>query len=105
MAFRNANKECQKSIRPLKAQGASLDEWINATTDIGSAANNVTLIGLVLAKGFNSQQNNALTMGVLDIWKKEFRCLLSKGNASLQINQNMSPRIFNRCGKSRYLVN
>lgn len=70
MAFKNANKECKKSIRSLKTQGASLDEWINATTDIGSAANNVTLIGLVLAKGFNSQQNNALTMGVLDIWKK-----------------------------------
>lgn len=70
MAFKNANKECKKSIRPLKTQAASLDEWINATTDIGSTANNVTLIGLVLAKGFNSQQNNALAMGVLDIWKK-----------------------------------
>ena len=36
LAYDNANSECKKVIQPLKAQGASLEEYFDVCQDIGS---------------------------------------------------------------------
>jgi hypothetical protein len=36
LAIENANTECKRVIRPLKARTVSMDEWIKDITDIGS---------------------------------------------------------------------
>lgn len=51
LAFENINRECQKAIRSLKVQGAPLEEWVRATADTGSTAQNSNIIGQALATG------------------------------------------------------
>lgn len=34
LAFKNANAECKRMIRPLKVRSAPTDEWIRNMTDI-----------------------------------------------------------------------
>ena len=45
LAFENANSECKRVIRPLKARSAPIDEWIRNIADIGP-----TLIKLLRQK-------------------------------------------------------
>lgn len=71
LAFENANTECQKLIRPLKGQGASLEERIRAVADNGSAAYNANIIGQALAKGLQSHNTGCFNYGKVGHLKKE----------------------------------
>jgi hypothetical protein len=44
LALENANTECQRANRPLKAHGAAIDEWIRETAGIGSQEYNANII-------------------------------------------------------------
>ena len=41
LPFENANADCQKLLRPLKASGANLDKYIRACAGVGGATYNV----------------------------------------------------------------
>lgn len=49
MAFKNANSECKKVIRPLKARSVAIDEWIIKTGDTGSHTYDNTWTGEVIS--------------------------------------------------------
>lgn len=44
LAFENANTEYERIIKPLKAHGASIDEWIRKTMDIGYQKYNANIV-------------------------------------------------------------
>ena len=52
LSFENANTECKKALGPLKAQGASLEEYIKACADIGSESYKVNLLAAALQSFF-----------------------------------------------------
>lgn len=55
LAFENANIECERTIRPLKAQVAPIDEWIGETTGIGTQKHNGNIIGQIIARNIRTQ--------------------------------------------------
>ena len=44
LAYDNANSECKNVIQPLKAQGATLEEYLKVCQDIGSEPYKIQLL-------------------------------------------------------------
>ena len=53
LALKNASNECKS--RPLKAQGARIDEWIRETTGTDSQDFNANIIGQIVARNIRKQ--------------------------------------------------
>ena len=52
-----------KAIRPLKAQGDPLEEWITAAADIGSTDYDANIVRQTIAKGLKSQSERCFHCG------------------------------------------
>ena len=50
LAFENANLECKRVIRTLKAKLSPIDKWIRNTADTGSHVNDAALIERIFYK-------------------------------------------------------
>nr|KAF6418749.1 hypothetical protein HJG63_008771 [Rousettus aegyptiacus] len=63
LAYENANGECQRALRPLKTQGAPLEDCIKACHDVGSLTYQANLLAGALQKGFQGSPH--LTLDIL----------------------------------------
>ncbi|XP_074852054.1 endogenous retrovirus group K member 10 Gag polyprotein-like [Carettochelys insculpta] len=109
LSFDNANGECQRTLRPLKCRGASLDEYIKACNDIGSDAYKMGLLAAAL-KGDGSYQSNQ-NMKCFECGKPgHLKRNCRQGQDRLRRNQrvtgndpaNNPPGICPRCQKGRH---
>nr|XP_021486637.1 E3 ubiquitin-protein ligase RNF135 isoform X1 [Meriones unguiculatus] len=104
-AFANANRVCQKAIRPLKEQEAPLEEYVRATAHIGPAEYDAIVIGEAIAKALRYQNTKCFNCGQLGHIRKD--CLVTLSNTSLENNQNRMPQppgVCRRCGKGKHWI-
>lgn len=73
LAFENANAECKKSIRLLKARFAPICECIKTTADVGSNAYNSVLTGQPIVKGMRAQNVQCFGCGRPSHYLKDCR--------------------------------
>ena len=73
LAYENANAECQKALRPLKSQGAPLEEYIKACHDVGSLTHQANLLAGALQKGLQSSRIKCYQCGKLGHFLKDCR--------------------------------
>nr|KAF6466093.1 hypothetical protein HJG63_011395 [Rousettus aegyptiacus] len=73
LAYKNANAECQRTLRPLKAQGAPLEEYIKACQDVASLTHQANLLAGASQKGFQSSQMKCYQCGKLGHFRKNCR--------------------------------
>jgi hypothetical protein len=66
LAFEDANTECKRAIRSLKTCGATVDEWIRETTDIGSHEYDANIIGQIIARNIRNQNARRFNYGEFD---------------------------------------
>ena len=67
LAFENANTNFKRAIRTLKAQGVTVDtwiEWIRKTTGIGSQEHNANIIEQIRARNSRNKNVQCLNCGV-----------------------------------------
>ena len=57
LVFENANSECKRMMRPLKARSAPIDEWIRTMAGIGSHVYDAIQIAEIILKRFKKNQN------------------------------------------------
>ena len=62
LAFENANSECQRLIRPLKARSPPTAAWIRDIVDIGSHVYGANLIE-VISKGIINKNGRHFNCG------------------------------------------
>ena len=63
LAFENANTECKRVIKPLKADGAPIDEWIRETIGIGPQERHANIIGQIIAGSIMNQNAQCFNCG------------------------------------------
>lgn len=104
LAFESANPECQKLLRPLKASGADLDEYIRACAGVGGAIYNAQLFAGALSKALkgNSKQGICYQCGKPGHFKKE--CWKKLGSSALK-EKRLPSDMCKRCGKGRHWTN
>ena len=70
IGHQKANNECKSTFRPLKAQGALIDEWIKEINGIGFLEHHANIIGqAVVRRNPNTQYFNCYEFGsVLVLW-------------------------------------
>lgn len=105
LSYENANSECEKALRPLKVQGAPLDEFIKAYHDIGSLPHHAHLLASALKDGLQGSTQKYYNCGKLGHFHKD--CKKNKngknGNGNrannLPTSKNLPTGLFRRCGK------
>ena len=64
IGHQKANNECKSTFRPLKAQGALIDEWIKEMNGIGFLEHHANIIGqAVVRRNPNTQYFNCYEFG------------------------------------------
>ncbi|XP_075860164.1 endogenous retrovirus group K member 6 Gag polyprotein [Microcebus murinus] len=100
LAFNNANSECQRALRPLKARAASIGEYIKACQYIGSNAHKMQLLAEAITKGIG--QKLCFNCGKLGHTKNV--CHQTPKKMDFSNNQPIcpSPGLCPRCEKGRH---
>ena len=57
LAFENANSQCKRISRPLKARSAPLEEWIRDTNNIKSYDHDDAWVGEEISRGLRKNRN------------------------------------------------
>ena len=72
LAFKNANPECKRILRPLKRQGTSIAKYIRACSGVGGAEHQANVFATALAKAMRPQKGgNCLHCGKPAHMKRE----------------------------------
>lgn len=104
LSVENANADCQKLLRPLKATGAILDKYIRACACVGGAIYNPQLFAGALSRALkeNNKQGVCFQCGKPRHFKKECR---KKLNTSIPQGRKMPSEVCKCCGKGRHWTN
>ena len=57
LAFENANAQCKRILRPLKARSAPIEDWIRETINVNLYDNDDNLVGELLSRGRGTSPN------------------------------------------------
>ena len=83
LAFENANQECQRLLRPLKAAGnLQIEDFIRACAGVGGAAYNTQLFAGALSKAFMGKKGVCFPCGKAGHFKKECRKFSNRSHSS-----------------------
>ena len=100
LSFENANSECQKVIRPLKAQGASLEEYIKACADIGSEPYKANLLATALQDSYKQNLTKCFNCGKLGHVKKDCKKEKKKDK-----DKSKPPGLCPKCKRGKHWAN
>ena len=62
LTFENANYECKRAIRLLRAWSAPVYEWVKTTEDIESKAHNSVMVGQTITNTWELKMSIAVAM-------------------------------------------
>ena len=101
LSFENANADCQKLLRPLKASGANLDKYIRTCAGVGGAIYNAQLFTGALSKALkeNNKQGICFQCGKPGPFKKEYH---EKLNTFIPQGKKLPSEVCKRCGKGQH---
>ncbi|XP_067583138.1 endogenous retrovirus group K member 9 Gag polyprotein-like isoform X2 [Pseudorca crassidens] len=88
LAFENANPECQKALRPLRAVNAPLEEYIKACHDIGSPTY-ANLLAAAITGGLKDNRTKCYNCGKYGHMRRD--CRKGQGQISKQVKNEQPP--------------
>ena len=108
MAFENANTQCKRILRPLKARSAPIEDWIRETINV-DLYDNDNLIGEFISRGTRTSPNvRCFNYGMPGHIKRNCKYSIPKSNIFDRNNPNRTPLpsgLCRTCGKGRHWTN
>ena len=104
LAFENANAQCKRILRPLKARSAPIEDWIRETLNVDLYDDN--LVGQLISREPRSSSNvRCFNCGMPGHIKRNCKQGIPRNNTFARNNPNRMPLpsgLCRRCGKGRH---
>lgn len=104
LAYDNANTECQRVLRPLKATGARMEDYIKACADIGSPTYQANLLATAVKGKSRKNAGNLKCFGCSRQRHMKKDCRLQNRTEESNFKDKL-PSVCPKCKKERHWSN